>query len=172
MSAGKTLVLGLGNPLRGDDGLGTAVIAALAASALPPHVDLLDGGTPGLETVLLWQGYERVLIVDAAQMNLPPGTWRSFSLQEAALHGGDTALKGTLHNAGLAEAVALAEALDALPADLLIFGVQPQETSWAAGLSEVVKTAVPAVCAAILSEIEKPPAAHAAPEASNQQQTV
>lgn len=159
MSAGKTLVLGLGNPLRGDDGLGTAVIAALASAALPPDVELLDGGTPGLETVLLWQGYDRVLIVDAAQMGLPPGTWRSFTLQEAELKGADAALQGTLHNAGLAEAVALAGALKAMPPDLLIFAVQPQEVSWTLGLSEVVQTAVPAVCAAILSAIEKPPAA-------------
>ena len=49
----STLILGLGNSLRGDDGAGPAVVAALSHRDLPSHIELLDGGTPGLETVLL-----------------------------------------------------------------------------------------------------------------------
>lgn len=162
---GRSLVLGLGNPLRGDDGVGPAVIAALGDIALPPRVDLLDGGTPGLETVLLWQDYGRVLIVDAARIGGQPGQWRRFTLDEARLHEKPDALGGTLHAAGLAEAVALAAALDALPPILVIYGVEPQQIEWAPGLSAAVATAVPALCAALLAELKTPPAGDRLPEA-------
>ncbi len=155
----RTLILGLGNPLRGDDGAGKAVIDALEKETLPSEVELVDGGTPGLESVLLWQGYDRVLIVDAAQMGLSPGEWRRFSMHDAVLKRSATALTGTLHAVGLAEAIALGEALDALPQELLIFGIEPQQVAWAPGLSRAVETAVAAVCSAICLEVEKPPLA-------------
>lgn len=149
-----TLILCLGNLLRGDDGAGIAVHHALAEEAsLRERVDLVDGGTPGLETVLLLQGYRRAIIVDAAEMGHRPGEWLRFTCQEAALRPGDLALRGTLHSAGLAEALALGEALGTLPADMVIYGIQPEEIGWEEGLSEPVQAAVPAVCAAIRAEI-------------------
>lgn len=161
---GRTLILGLGNPLRGDDGAGPAVIEALTACALPPGVELLDGGAPGLETVLLWQGYGRVLVIDAAHMGLAPGAWRRFTSDEATMQG--AAMNGTLHAAGLAEALALGEALEALPPQLAIYGIEPQAIDWRPGLSAVVATAVAAVSEAILAETAKPPADVSLPEVS------
>ena len=149
----KTLVLALGNPLRGDDGVGTAVLSKLAAyPIIPPEVVLQDGGTPGLETVLLLEGYERAIIIDAADMGLEPGTWRRFS--SAKLAAQEAALMGTLHQAGLAEALALGEALNMLPDEVIIFGVQPAVIGWEPGLSAGVETAVEEVCAAVLLELE------------------
>jgi hydrogenase maturation protease len=148
-----TLILGLGNPLRGDDGVGAAVVAALQERDLPSSVTVEDVGTPGLELVLLWQGYHRVLIVDAAEMRLEPGTWRRFRLEEAALPFADVSLQGTLHGVGLAESLALAQALDMLPPEMVIFGVQPAHSGWSASLSKVVRTAVPALCDAISNEV-------------------
>ncbi|MBE2267629.1 MAG: hydrogenase maturation protease [Anaerolinea sp.] len=144
----QTLVLALGNPLRGDDGIGAAVIAALAeAHILPTEVTLQDGGTPGLELVLSLQGYERVIIVDAADMGQPPGTWAR--LDPTRLEARDLYLRGTLHYAGLAEALQLAGALNLLPPEIIIFGVQPAEIGWLPGLSPAVSAAIPDVCAAV-----------------------
>jgi hydrogenase maturation protease len=149
-----TLVLSLGNPLRGDDGVGTAVLTLLAAyPIIPPGVVLLDGGTPGLETVLLLDGYEKAIIIDAADMGLPPGSWRRFS--SAKLAAQEANLTGTLHQAGLAEALALAEALNMLPAEVIIYGIQPAEIGWEPGLSVEVETAVLEVCQAILAELNR-----------------
>ncbi len=146
-----TLILALGNPLRGDDGAGAAVLARLAQADLPPGVALLDGGTPGLETALLLQGHRRVIIVDAAEMGLAPGAWVRFTPDQVELHAND--LHGTLHSAGLAEALALGAALGVLPAEIVIYGVQPAEVGWSPGLSAPVAAAVPAVCAAILKNL-------------------
>lgn len=151
----KALVLGVGNPYRGDDGIGPAIIAAINDQALPPDVVALDGGTPGLELVLTWQGYQRVIVVDAAEMGMNPGQWRRFLLEEAALLGGEETMRGTLHDAGLAEAIALAEALQMLPEELIFYCVQPAYTGWSSALSEPVSSSIPSLCAAISAEINQ-----------------
>ncbi len=146
-----TLVLGLGNPLRGDDGVGTAVVAALRSRTdLPAGVELLDGGAPGLETALLLQDYQRVIIVDAADMQLKPGEWRQFFWDAALVSDKSNRMLGTLHDAGLAEALALADALNILPPTVLIMGIQPQKIGWEQGLSPDVLRSLPEVCQSIL----------------------
>lgn len=145
--------MSLGNPLRGDDGIGEAVLAQLQAATLPVSVELLDGGTPGLETVLLMEGFDRVIVIDAADMDLAPGEWRRFAPETVRLQSRNLYLRGTLHYAGLAEALALGEALGVLPHEIVIFGIQPEQIGWEIGLSPAVANAIPAVCTAILEEL-------------------
>jgi hydrogenase maturation protease len=150
---GKTLVLGLGNPLRGDDGVGSAVIEALRErGGYGGQVELIDGGTPGLEIVLMLQGRAHVVVVDAADLGLEPGAWRRFTPDEINLTAG-AAMEGTLHDAGLLEALALAEALGVLPSRLVIFGVQPGSVGWEQGLTPPIRRAVPALCEAVVAEL-------------------
>jgi len=149
----KTLVLAVGNPLRMDDGVGAAIVAILRERDLPSHVTVMDGGTLGFEMVLLFQGYERVVILDAAEMGLEGGVWRHFTPDEVRLQTRDMHLGGTLHYAGLAEALSLGEALGVLPPHIEIFGIQPSKVDWSIGLTPAVAAAVPqvaeAVCAAL-----------------------
>lgn len=148
----KTLILGLGNTLRADDGAGPAAVAALSSMDLPLHVEIIDGGTPGLETVLLLQGYKRVIIVDAADMGLQPGQWRRFTPDTAELKSSENKLQGTLHAAGLAEALVLAGALDVLPPTLIIYGIQPKSLDWSQDLTEPLKAALPDLINSIVEE--------------------
>jgi hydrogenase maturation protease len=143
----RTLVLALGNPLRGDDGIGAAVLSALPA--VPPAVTLLEGGTPGLELVLTLRGYDRVIVVDAAELGDVPGAWRR--LTPDCLQGRDPRLRGTLHDAGLAEALTLGAALDVLPPEIVILGIQPGEIGWSPGLTPQVAAAIPDLCETIMS---------------------
>jgi hydrogenase maturation protease len=146
----NTLVVALGNLLRGDDGVATAVLTTLATThPLPETVTLLDGGTPGLETALLFQGVDHVIIIDAAEMGKPPGYWQRIDFATAKLIGNPDAFKGTLHDAGLAEAILLADALNILPTKLQIFGIQPQAIGWEPGLSDVVAGVVKEVSTAV-----------------------
>lgn len=147
-----TLVLALGNPLRGDDGAGPAVAERLAD--LPASVaEVVDGGTAGLETVLLLEGYPRAIIVDAADMGRAPGEWARFRAEDVRLGAGDLGQIGILHGAGLAEALALGAALDMLPPEIVIYGIQPAEIGWAPGLSAPVAAAAAAVSDAIRAEL-------------------
>lgn len=150
------LVLGLGNQLRGDDGVGVAVVDALTRRAdLGPGVRVVDGGTPGLEMILDLQDCDRAIIVDAADMDLAPGAWARFLHDEAELRGVYAGLRGTLHGAGLAEALELGTALDMLPNDIVIYGIQPDEIGWSAGLSRAVQQAVLDVCSAIIDDLKR-----------------
>jgi hydrogenase maturation protease len=150
----STLILGLGNSLRGDDGAGPAVVAALSQMNLPPYVELIDGGTPGLETVLLFEGYERVIIVDVAEMSLEAGEWRRFTPDTAEIRSNDHKLVGTLHAAGLAEALALAGALGMLPETVVIYGIQPKQLDWSEGLTAPLQAALPSLCDEISQIVE------------------
>jgi hydrogenase maturation protease len=149
----KILVLALGNPLRGDDGVGGAVLAALQETAvLPSTITLIDGGTPGLETALTLQGYDKVIVIDAANLGESPGAWRRFSLSDAALIQ-QAQMNGTLHEADFAEAVALGAALGILPPEMIVYGVQPETIGWETGLSQTVQAIVPVVCQQIRNEL-------------------
>ncbi len=148
----STIVLALGNSLRGDDGAGQAVIEWLDQQILPEEVEAIDGGTAGLDIVSTLMGHERAIIVDAANIGRPPGAWVRFTPDVARLKDNDTTL--SLHSAGLAEALALGAALKVLPHEIIIYGVQPKSMDWSPQLSAEVRAAVPEVGQAILQELK------------------
>jgi len=144
------LILGLGNPLRGDDGIGPRVVDALLQRGLPAGVEALDAGAAGLDLLNLLEGPRRVIVVDAADVGLEPGRFARFTPDEARLVGVADALSS--HGAGLAEALALARACGQPLPEIVIFGVQPESLEWGEGLSPAVKGAVSQVVEAVLQE--------------------
>jgi len=147
------LVLGLGNPLRGDDGVGPRVVEALNRRKLPEGVKAQDGGTGGFDLLHVLEGWERAVIVDAADVGREPGQFIRFTPDEARLV--ESADGFSLHNAGLAEALALADAVGQPLLALVIFGVQPEKIGWGEGLSETMEAALPDIVNAVLNEINK-----------------
>jgi hydrogenase maturation protease len=147
----STLIVGLGNPLRGDDGVGVRVAESLAGLALPDAVEVVDGGTPGLELVNLMEGWLRVILVDAAHVGREAGQFVRFTLDQARLPGQDEHL--SIHAAGLRDALLLAQVLGVLPDEVIIFGVQPACLDWHEGLSPEVEAALPALVQSILKEV-------------------
>ena len=147
------LVIGLGNPLRQDDGVGCRVIRELAARELPPEVELLDAGAVGLGLLDLIEGRERAIVVDAAEMGLPPGEFARFMPEQVLLKAKAESL--SFHEAGLADALVLAEVLGLSLPRLVILGVQPQVMGWGEGLSPAVEAVVPALVAAVVAEIDR-----------------
>jgi hydrogenase maturation protease len=145
------LVLGLGNPLRGDDGVGSRVVEKLIRRGVPPGVEILNGGAVGLGLLNLMEERERVIIVDAARMGRRPGEFIRFVPDDGFLASRFDSF--SLHNTGLSEVLALANALDRTLPQVVIFGVQPAEVGWIEGLSPAVEAAVPALVDAVLSEL-------------------
>ena len=146
----NTLIIGLGNPLRGDDGVGVRVAQALVEQALPDGVEVVDGGTQGLGLVSLLAGQQRVILVDATEMGKSPGQFIRFTMEEAYLPGEDKAI--SIHDAGLRDALLLAQALEVLPDELVIFGVQPASIEWDSVLSPQVEATLPDLIRAVLKE--------------------
>ena len=135
----KTLILGVGNPLRGDDGVGPEVIRLLQGDQLTENADLLDGGTDGLNLIEDIQAYERAIIIDAVDMRAPVGTVRVFSPDEAKINIVSEAL--STHGFGLGEVIALLQQLGC-KTELTIIGVQPRSTNFGEPMSEEVAGAV------------------------------
>jgi hydrogenase maturation protease len=154
MTASGTLILALGNPIRGDDGVGLAVLDSLKNSdALPENATLLSHCGGGLLNMLLAGQYERVVIVDAAMMGFPPGEWRRFTLQEANLEKAGSSDRLSLHEANLAETISLASTLGIDLPEVIIYGVQPENLTGSSKISAPVKRAIPNLRDAILHEV-------------------
>jgi hydrogenase maturation protease len=148
----NTLILGVGNPLYGDDAIGVIAVQALQQrDDLPPHVTVIDGGTEGVGLIPVMEQYQRVILVDAVPMNQPPGTIRRFMWDEVRPILNERAL--SLHQSDLTEALVLAETLDCLPPEVVIFGVQPHNSEWDQPISAVVENALPALLDALIKEV-------------------
>jgi hydrogenase maturation protease len=147
----RLAIIGLGNPLRGDDGIGPRLVEELTRRGLPEGVTALDGGTGGLDLLQMLAGWRRAVIVDAADVGREPGQFVRFTPEQARLV--QAADSFSLHHAGLSEALSLANALGQTLPDLVIFGVQPAQIGWGEGLSQAVETALLALTDAILLEI-------------------
>jgi len=147
----SVLVLGLGNPLRGDDGVGCRVVEELTRRELPPGVQVLDGGAAGLGLLDLMEGWERVVVVDAADVGREAGEFVRFTPADFRLLSAPD--RFSLHHAGLSEVLALADALGRALPGMVIFGVQPAEVGWREGLSPAVETVLTALADSVLEEI-------------------
>ena len=76
------LVIGIGNPLRRDDGIGIEAAARLARCQLPPDVEIFDGGTAGLDLATVIEDRELVIIVDGVELDEAPGTIYELDTEE------------------------------------------------------------------------------------------
>jgi hydrogenase maturation protease len=133
----SVVVLGLGNPLMADEGVGVAVIERLASQAEQhPDVEFIDAGTGGM-AVLHWiENREKVIFVDCAFMGEPPGTIRRFTPDE--VRSTKVLTHQSLHEADLLKILDLAGQLGQAPRQVVIFGIQPEAVTGRLGLSGVI----------------------------------
>jgi hydrogenase maturation protease len=146
----RILVLGIGNPLMGDDGAGIQAVRMLAESNLPENVTVMEAGTPGWDLANWIKDWPSVIIIDAVQMGKKPGDWRRFDAQDVRFIAGTGAV--SLHECDLAGGLALAQALELLPEHITFYGIEPENTDQALSLSPVVSAALPVVVNSILHE--------------------
>ena len=148
----NVLILGLGNPLLGDEGIGVRAIEELARLKLPDGVSVVEGGTAGLGLIGLMEGYERVIVVDAADMGHPPGHVVRFTPSDAKLKIAEGPL--SLHQVGLGEVLTLAQVLEVAPAALVIIGVQPGRIEGRTRPSPELEGAIPQIIRIVLEELK------------------
>ncbi len=144
------VVIGVGNPDRGDDGVGPEVLARLEGR-VPDRVRLvrLAGADPA-GIIEAWEGAGRVVLVDAMVSGAAPGTISRFDAGAAPLPAG-VRLAST-HVLGAETAVEMARALGRLPESLIVYGVEGGVFTVGAGLSPAVVAALPAAADRILEE--------------------
>ena len=139
----RALVACVGNPLRGDDGFGPAVAAAL--DDLPAGVRLVETGIGGVALLQeLMAGWDGLILVDATDRDAAPGT--VFAL---APHVAEAVHVPDVHLADPDRVLSIAKALGWLPARVLLVGCQPSGVELGQGLSPPVRAAVTVAIAEI-----------------------
>lgn len=145
MVGGRTVVLGLGNTLLGDEGVGVHAADILAADptfcgcALAVGTAVLDA-LPALETA------DKVVVVDAMRGGNPPGTVYRTTLENITARP----VIGSVHGFDITRVLALARRHEA--PDVVVIGVEPESIDWSLELSPVVADAMPAILDAVQEE--------------------
>jgi hydrogenase maturation protease len=147
------LVLGLGNTIMTDDGFGVKVVEALSSRyCFRGPVTLLDGGTLGLDLLPRLEGIAQLLIVDALEMQAPPGTVFRLEGEEVPRA---FASKLSVHQMGVQDLLAVAELQGHLPHELVVWGVQPESIEMGTELTTTTAAAIEPVVAGVVAELRR-----------------
>jgi hydrogenase maturation protease len=144
----KTLVLGIGNTLLTDEGVGVHVLAHLADGPLPEDVELLDGGTLSFTLAGPIEEADALVVVDAANLKSSPGTLRVFEggAMDAFLMGNR---KSSVHEVGLTDLRAIAMLAGHWPERRALVAIQPQAVDWGETPTPAVAAAIPQAAQAV-----------------------
>jgi len=146
-----TLVLGVGNLLMADEGVGIQVIERLQESVnLPETVQVLDGGTLGMDLLYYLEGTRHVLIVDAVETGCAPGTVIRLENDDVPAH---LSAKMSPHQVGIPDMLFAAKLRDLYPEKIVLLGVQPESLEPSLDLSPTVFALVDSLVQQIIIEL-------------------
>lgn len=151
----KMLVLGIGNTLLTDEGVGVHVLQALAPElANWPDVTLLDGGTLSFTLAGPIEDADALIVVDAANIKSEPGEWALLKgdAMDAFLMGNR---KSTVHEVGLTDLRAIAMLAGHWPEKRAMLAIRPDVVDWGEFPTPAVAAAIPPACAAIIEQIRE-----------------
>lgn len=149
----SVLVLGIGNLIMTDDGIGVRAVQLMAERyRFPAGVTILDGGTLGLDLLPKLEGVDRLLVVDAIETGKQPGT-------VVRLSGDDVPFaletKVSPHQMGLKDLLAVASLQGYLPGELVLLGMQPARIEMGTELSPAVASGLEPLIHTIVKELEQ-----------------
>ena len=149
----RILVLGVGNILLRDEGVGVRVVERLQADySFSPNVSLLDGGTLGIKLMEAISSSDVLIVVDAVLNGQPPGTFYRLTGEEVRK---SVAFKYSLHQTDLLETLACCELVGNRP-ETVVLGIEPEDYSpWSDELTPTVKNRVPELAQVVLEEIRR-----------------
>lgn len=146
----QTLVLGLGNLVHADDGVGIHAIQHLQKDVrVPAGVVLMDGGTQGLSLIPHISGFERLLVIDAVDVGERPGTLIRLEGDAVEKLPG----KPSVHQLGFADLMIAMKLLGEPPREVIVIGVQPQSTGWSPELTAPVRESLDELLAVVIAQL-------------------
>ena len=152
-SAAKTLILGVGNLLLSDEGVGLHVLERLAATYdLPEEVQTLDGGTLGLDLLYYLEGVENLVIVDAVKMGKEPGALLRLEGDEVPAF---LSIKISPHQIGIPDMLFAAKLKDLYPRNVVLWGVQPGVLDIGLDLSPPIAARVDELVEKVMDELQR-----------------
>jgi len=147
-------VIGIGNPLRRDDGIGIILLEKLIErkDELPDGIEFIDGGTGGMNLLHLLAHFDIAIILDAVNFDGHHGESRLFRLDE--IHSQKISLGISTHESDLLKVIQLSKELEECPDELFIFGIQPKDTSFGSGLSSELQHNIESLLIRLQTEIK------------------
>jgi hydrogenase maturation protease len=146
----KTVIIGVGNLILKDEGVGIHVVKELEKRELPCRVEVVDGGTATMELLSTLLEAERIIIIDALKAGEEPGSIYRV-VPNDLIHETERPL--SLHQVGLLEVLGMARQLGG-HGEVVIIGVEPKEISWGMELTPEVKARVPKVIEVVFNELK------------------
>ena len=146
----RTVVIGLGNPLMGDDGLGLAALERLRHYDFAPEIELIDGGTWGMNLLPVIEDADRILLLDAINIGAQPGALVVLERDQLPRY---LRTKVSPHQVDLADVLALAELRGNLSPHTVAIGLQPERVEMIAELSPGIERQLDRVVATALSRL-------------------
>jgi len=146
----RTLIMGIGNVLWADEGFGVRCVEVLTDGwSFPENVTLLDGGTQGLYLLPFLEEADVLVVFDAVDYGLTPGTLKIVEGDEVPRFMG--AKKMSLHQTGFQDVIATAQLMGYCPETLILIGCQPEELEdYGGGLRDIVAAQIePAIAVAL-----------------------
>lgn len=152
-SKGKTLILGAGNLILSDEGVGLRALERLVQTyELPEEVHILDGGTLGMGLLYHLEGVENLLILDAVEMGEEPGTLLRLEGDEVPSF---LSIKISPHQIGIPDMLAAARLRDLYPRNVVLWGVQPGVLEMGLSLSPPVAAQVDVLVEKAVEELAR-----------------
>jgi len=152
-SRASRLIIGIGNILRGDDGIGVRAVERLADLPLPDDVEVYEAGTLGLDAAYEIERREKVVVIDAIDAGAEPGAIFRLSPEELRSH---IAPAVSLHQVHLLDALAETDLMRIAPKEVVFFTVQVADISAGIGLSSVIEQTMEKVLRLVLNELDLP----------------
>jgi hydrogenase maturation protease len=145
------LVLGIGNILLHDEGLGVHAVKAMESLKLPGSIELLDGGTAGADLLDAIADRRKVIVIDALDIDDTAGTILRLKPEDLL---SNTSGSISLHEFGIAETLRMARHLHCEPKEVIIIGVKPQSIEPGIGLTDEMTARLPKIIECVLAEIK------------------
>ncbi|MEW6054229.1 MAG: HyaD/HybD family hydrogenase maturation endopeptidase [Nitrospirota bacterium] len=146
------LVLGIGNILLTDEGIGVRVAEKMKQMSLPPDVEVIDGGTGGLDLVYCIEGRKKVIVVDAVKADAPPGTLFRFTDKDLA---GKKGVMRSAHGIDFTDVVQITSFLGTKPPEIIFYGIEPESLNASMELSPLMEKNIPVLINLVMKELEK-----------------
>jgi len=147
------MVLGIGNLLCRDDGIGVRIVGEMQGLGKYSGIRIVDGGTAPDLFALLDDDVNRLIIVDALRGGGRPGDIYRLDLREENIADGPAA---SLHGMGVLDSLKLMRQLGQQPPQVAVIGIEPADVSHGLQLSPIIEAMVPAIIRAVESEIGRP----------------
>jgi hydrogenase maturation protease len=148
----RTIVIGVGNALRGDDAAGVAVAERLR-TRVPEGVGVVACDEEPSRLMEAWEGADRVVLVDSVSSGAESGTLHRFDADDDAIPA--RTFRSSTHAIGIAETIELARALGRLPRRVRVYGIEGAGFTTGAGLTTAVRSAVDFLVQDVLADLEE-----------------